>query len=242
MLKALKWPLVYVVMQFGLIFLFAIFYVVLGFDMANFTTFFNNYQIILVLILAVILLPCLVKEYKKRNNNPHSINVKTAISIFFFGIILSLVYNIFMFYVDKSFLSSGLFNANPHLVTTILSVGIIGPVMEELMFRGIMYHDLKEKFSNMQSILLCSIIFACFHVSFIQFIYAFAIGFLLIYVYEKYQTLKAPILLHIASNLTTTLFLPILIQNHFILNYSIYIVCLIILIIIFMRYRKSMIE
>ena len=54
---------------------------------------------------------------------------------------------------------------------------------------------------------------------------------------EILKNIKAPIILHMASNITTTLFLPILIQNNLIINYSIFLICLILLIMI-KKYTK----
>ena len=45
-----------------------------------------------------------------------------------------------------------------------------------------------------------------------QGIYAFLIGILLVYLYERFQTLKAPILFHMAANLTSVLFTEFQIQ------------------------------
>ena len=105
------------------------------------------------------------------------------------------------------------------------------------MFRGIIYNELKSKYSNMKSILLTTIFFAIIHINIIQILYALIIGFILIFVYEKYNNIKAPIILHMASNITTTLFLPLLIKNNLIINYGIFIFSLILLIML-KKYTK----
>ena len=49
-------------------------------------------------------------------------------------------------------------------------------------------------------------------------VYAFLIGLVLIFVYEKYKTLKAPIILHIAANTTNILFLRLIVTGNIYVN------------------------
>ena len=123
------------------------------------------------------------------------------------------------------------------MIITLISTGIIGPIIEELMFRGIIYNELKLKVSPMKAILLTTLFFAIIHFNILQIIYTFAVGFLFIFFYEKYKDIKAAIILHMTLNITTTLFLTLLTKNIFILNYSIFIISLIVLFIVF-KYTK----
>lgn len=233
-MKIIKWPLIYFLFQFVLIFLLAYTYISSGNDVNLFNEYLSSKQIYLALILAFIFLPLLIKDYKKINfDKKNKINYLQLILI---GIILSLIYNVFAYYFNF-LLKTSLFDNNNNLIVTLISTGLIGPIIEELMFRGIIYNELKSKYSNMKSILITTIFFAVIHMNIIQILYAFALGFILIFVYEKYKNIKAPIILHMASNITTTLFLPILNQNNLIINYSIFLICLILLIII-KKYTK----
>lgn len=233
-MKIIKWPLIYFLFQFVLIFLLAYTYISSGNDINLFNEFLSSKQIYLAFILAIIFIPLLIKEYKKTNiEKKIKINYLHLIII---GIILSLIYNVFAYYFNF-LLKTSLFDNNNNLIVTLISTGLIGPIIEELMFRGIIYNELKNKYSNMKAILITTIFFAVIHMNIIQILYAFALGFILIFVYEKYKNIKAPIILHMASNITTTLFLPILIQNNLIINYSVFLICLILLIII-KKYTK----
>ena len=233
-MKIIKWPLIYFLFQFVLIFLLAYTYISSGNDVNLFNEYLSSKQIYLAFILAFIFIPLLIKDYKKINfDKKNKINYLQLILI---GIILSLIYNVFAYYFNF-LLKTSLFDNNNNLIITLISTGLIGPIIEELMFRGIIYNELKNKYSNMKSILIATIFFAVIHMNIIQILYAFALGFILIFVYEKYKNIKAPIILHMASNITTTLFLPILIQNNLIINYSVFLICLILLIII-KKYTK----
>ena len=227
-MKVVKWPLIYFLFQFTLIFLLAYSYISSGNDIDLFNQFLSSRQLYLSLILGIIFIPLLYKDYKKYKIKQNKINYLTVIIL---GIILSLIYNVFAYYLNF-LLNTSLFDNNSNLIVTLISTGLIGPIIEELMFRGIIYNELKNKYSNMKAILITTIFFAVIHFNIIQIIYTFALGFILIFVYEKYKNIKAAIALHMASNITTTLFLPILIKNIFLINYSIFLISLILLIII----------
>ena len=228
-MKVIKWPLVYFLFQFVIIILLAYNFITNGNDTNLFNEYLKTKQIYITLIVAIIFIPLLINDYKKFKKDK-----KTKINYFnliLLGIILSLIYNVFAYYLNF-LLKTSLFDNNNNLIITLISAGLIGPIIEELMFRGIIYNELKSKYKNMKAILITTIFFAIIHFNIIQILYALAIGFILIFVYEKYKNIKAPIILHMTSNITTTLFLPILIQNNFVINYSVFLICLILIIII----------
>lgn len=233
-MKIIKWPLIYFLFQFILIFLLSYYYVSNGNDVNLFNDYLSTKQIYIALIVAIIFIPLLINDYKKYEKQTN-----TKINYFYLiilGVILSLMYNVFAYYLNFA-LKTSLFDNNSNIAVTLLSTGILGPIIEELMFRGIIYNELKSKYSNMKSILITTIFFAIIHINIIQILYALIIGFILIFVYEKYNNIKAPIILHMASNITTTLFLPLLIKNNLIINYGIFIFSLILLIIL-KKYTK----
>lgn len=233
-MKIIKWPLIYFLFQFILIFLLSYYYVSNGNDVNLFNDYLSTKQIYIALIVAIIFIPLLINDYKKYKKQTN-----TKINYFYLiilGVILSLMYNVFAYYLNFV-LKTSLFDNSNNIAITLLSTGILGPIIEELMFRGIIYNELKSKYSNMKSILITTIFFAIIHINIIQILYALIIGFILIFVYEKYNNIKAPIILHMASNITTTLFLPLLIKNNLIINYGIFIFSLILLIIL-KKYTK----
>ena len=97
-----------------------------------------------------------------------------------------------------------------------------------------MYNELKQKYSIMKSIVITTIIFSLLHFNLVQMIYALVLGFILIYMYEKTNNIKAPLILHMTSNIVTTIYCLIL--NNFLISFIIYIISLIILILIFKKY------
>lgn len=87
----------------------------------------------------------------------------------------------------------------------ILCLGILIPMAEELVFRGMMFKRLRALAGFMQAALYSSVVFAIFHGNLIQMLYGFAAGMLFSWLYEKYGSVKAPILAHIAMNLTSVI-------------------------------------
>ncbi|MBB5263836.1 hypothetical protein HNP82_000934 [Catenibacillus scindens] len=86
------------------------------------------------------------------------------------------------------------------LIMQVLSAGIVMPVVEEMIFRGLMYSRMKDFMTPRGALLLSSLIFGVYHGNVIQGIYGVVMGLLLVFVYEKYQTLAAPVLCHIGAN------------------------------------------
>ena len=104
--------------------------------------------------------------------------------------------------------------------------------------------DLKSSNFNKvkTSMILTSLIFALFHTNIVNALYAFIVSFVLINLYEKYKSLKAPIIMHITLNTTIILMLNLIIKNYIVFNLYLLIISLLILFIlkkiIKMEYKK----
>lgn len=86
-------------------------------------------------------------------------------------------------------------------ILAIIAFGaLIGPVTEEVLFRGFLQPALKEVMGGMKAILLTSFFFALVHFNLYIFIQIFILGLLLGYLYEKTGTLVAPLSVHILHN------------------------------------------
>lgn len=85
------------------------------------------------------------------------------------------------------------------MVMTIL-VAVIGPVAEELFFRGFAYPAVKKRFGIKIAITAVSVIFAMLHMNVVAFFPIVALGILLAYLYEKTGSLIPSIAVHILHN------------------------------------------
>ncbi len=86
-------------------------------------------------------------------------------------------------------------------VLQVLASGIFGPIVEELIFRGLIYNRIKRMSGITIAAVISSIIFGIFHGNWVQAPYAMIIGLVCVYVYERYKSIAAPILLHISANM-----------------------------------------
>ncbi|MFQ9515986.1 MAG: lysostaphin resistance A-like protein [Eubacterium sp.] len=87
----------------------------------------------------------------------------------------------------------------------ILTAGIVGPVVEEMIFRGLIFNRIKKMSNVMAAALISSILFGVYHGNWVQAPYAFIIGMVCVYVYEKYKSIAAPIILHMSANLLSVI-------------------------------------
>jgi hypothetical protein len=86
----------------------------------------------------------------------------------------------------------------PMWLTVIVPV-IIGPIIEELMFRKLMMDKLGT-YGDRTAIIVSSIAFGLFHGNLSQFFYAVLIGFVLGYIYSKTSNVIYPIAMHMLLN------------------------------------------
>lgn len=93
----------------------------------------------------------------------------------------------------------------PPLAVQLISVGIVVPIVEELIFRGLIYHRLRKMVSALWAILLTALAFGLFHGNIVQGAYGFFAGLALAFVCEQFGTVKASILLHMLMNITSCL-------------------------------------
>lgn len=83
---------------------------------------------------------------------------------------------------------------------TLVGGGILIPLAEELLFRGIVMGELEKVWPGKPTLLLQALLFAAFHLNFVQGFYVFFIALLLGLVYQQSKSLIAPILIHMVIN------------------------------------------
>lgn len=88
----------------------------------------------------------------------------------------------------------------PPFVVQLICLGILVPVCEELVFRGLMFRRMRANVRFGFAAVCTSIIFSIVHMNLVQMLYGFAMGMVMAYVYEKYGSVLAPITAHIAAN------------------------------------------
>jgi membrane protease YdiL (CAAX protease family) len=89
--------------------------------------------------------------------------------------------------------------------SSILLLGIVAPLSEEILFRGIILKGLVSRYSPTKAILISAILFSLFHLNLYQFFGAFMIGLLLGYLYFRMKSVLPCILAHSITNLLAVL-------------------------------------
>lgn len=82
----------------------------------------------------------------------------------------------------------------------IIAISLLGPILEELLFRGAITKVLLEKYSPFKAIVISGLIFGIFHLNPAQIVGAGLIGFVLAWVYYRTRSLIPCILIHIINN------------------------------------------
>lgn len=91
-------------------------------------------------------------------------------------------------------------------IWTLLAIAIVGPIVEEIMFRGLIYRSLEKAIETPWiPIVISGVMFGAWHGSFIQGVYTAILGIILAYYYKKTRSLFLVIMVHIINNFLSTL-------------------------------------
>jgi membrane protease YdiL (CAAX protease family) len=85
-------------------------------------------------------------------------------------------------------------------VYSFITIVIAAPILEELIFRGIILNGLLKSYSPLKAIIISSLLFGLVHLNPWQFIGASILGSLSGWVYFKTNKLTLPIIIHMTNN------------------------------------------
>ena len=88
----------------------------------------------------------------------------------------------------------------------LLTSGLLIPIVEEAIFRGVGFRLLRKWISFPLATIISAIVFGAYHGNLVQFVYAGSCGVLLAYLYEKYNSIAVPIVSHMAMNIVAIVF------------------------------------
>ena len=208
------WPIIFIIGQIAIRLSFALIFYLnnskkykgdIYFE--KLSNYINSNTLLITLITAIIFVPIYYIIYKKyKNKDTVNFNLKHLFISILLGISISFIYNILIYNINIFINFTDAFNkSNIPIYIQIISSGLVGPIIEELIFRGIIYNKLKEFNKPMKAIIICSIIFGIIHFNIMEIIYAFGVSFLLIYLYEKTKSLIYPIVMHMFLNISAIL-------------------------------------
>lgn len=79
--------------------------------------------------------------------------------------------------------------------------GLVSPLVEEVVFRGIIYNRLRRLSGPLIGIVASAVFFGIFHGNLVQGVYGAIMGMFMAYVYERQDSFFWPVLFHAAANL-----------------------------------------
>ncbi len=112
--------------------------------------------------------------------------------------------------IPEDTVTKTLVNSNP--IISLALVGIVAPVLEELIFRKALL-DRTRVYGEKTALIFSALVFALFHGNFYQFFYAFGLGIVLGYVYLRTGRIRNTIFLHMGINLLNGVMMSWLIQK-----------------------------
>ncbi len=186
-LRSLKYPLWYLGLNYVTLFLSFFLYAMI-FGVEALKQMPLEISLGVGLIVNLIFYLVLIKHYPKEKKPQ-----KDYGTMLLLGFSYSLFWNAFFLQISNSF------ESEPHIILFFTSV-LIGPILEEYVFRGFLFRELKKNYSLMEAMMLSSLLFALFHTTIFQIIFAFFLGLITSYLYHKTGHLRNAILFHMASN------------------------------------------
>lgn len=95
---------------------------------------------------------------------------------------------------------------------TFLSVALLGPIIEEIIFRGVLFTELNRYFSGTMVVFITSIYFGLWHSNPIQMVYTMILGVILGLSYVATRNMWFPLMIHLLNNMLSTL--PPFLENN----------------------------
>ncbi|MDE7476643.1 MAG: CPBP family intramembrane metalloprotease [Lachnospiraceae bacterium] len=83
----------------------------------------------------------------------------------------------------------------------IVLYGIISPVVEEIVFRGVIFNRIRKFYSVSKAVIFSALLFGMFHANLPQFLYGTVMGMLMALCYAYTESFAAPVLLHMSANI-----------------------------------------
>lgn len=146
---------------------------------------------------------------------PSFYELKKALIYFFISIILVILILTFSYFILQFFKLENISNAvndysfllSPYrFFVYFTSTCFFGPLSEELFFRKIFYSYLRRKMSFPSALIISALFFGLLHSSSLsRIIFAFTMGVILSYTYEKYNSLFINICIHAYINIFSLL-------------------------------------
>ena len=135
-------------------------------SMGDLGLFFGENRLWIIILSSLILIPIFKKNchIKKLNSC-----FRCVFLLVLFGLSFGLTYNLILININNSIKFTKIFDGtNINIFISLLSSGIIGPIIEELIFRNIVYEKSKRIFKPIIAILCTGLLFIIFNINMVS--------------------------------------------------------------------------
>lgn len=192
-LKTLKEIIITYILGYIILILSAALYILLGGN--NLSTFISTTVSIISLLYIVTVT---IYYYHKNKRKELPLNKKRYFPLYYLGLSYSCFMNMILL---KIFPNKPISNSLSTIFFLIITSSLIGPIMEEILFRYINLNKLKQITTLKKSILINSLLFSLIHFNLKEIIFTLPLAILINLAYQKDKNILSPILIHSAANL-----------------------------------------
>lgn len=193
--------------------------------MAGIESMYYQYAVLCLIAAALISIPIYYHIYKKdcqktgmiKRNIP--IESKDFAAIILSSAALAVAMNNIISLTPLPYIFTGYEAINEILedggmILQVLSSGFLVCIVEELSLRGVTYLRMKHYWGKKKAIFFSALVFGIYHGNVVQAVYAFTLGLLFAWLYERYDSLLAPIIAHMSANLVVSFFYSLETTEH----------------------------
>ncbi len=174
-----------------------------------------KYNFIVTFVLDGVILFILLYFFKKDSRRLISVKMKITpihwLVIIICGVSACLAVNylislsglIQIFYEQYEEISNLLYYGN--IWQEVILMAIAAPALEEVLFRGLIYKRLRTYCTYPVALVISALLFGVYHGNVVQGVYAFLLGMVMAFLYERFRTIWAPILFHASANLISVI-------------------------------------
>ena len=203
----------------------------------------NYIQVLFAFILPLILGKFIFKIKLKNLLKPVSISFRQLFAYFILAVLLTIlipfIFNFIRNYINikTEFIKPlGILSFNYFNPLYVFSILFLSPLIEELLFRGLMLRFF-GKFSNYFAIMICSFIYALMFDNISQAFIAFVLSYLFSKITIRYRSLQPAIFLHVLYN--TFFFILQLLLYFELISYMFVLVVIIYLLAIYFYFNNN---
>ncbi|OLO26695.1 CAAX protease family protein [Alkalihalophilus pseudofirmus] len=157
-----------------------------------------------LLIIVILLLPDIRNRHQVRGRSSKSEAAMWSV----LGVLLAFVAQYISIYISVFLLGVEPGSENTERISEyarifplfIIIMAVIGPILEEIIFRQVIFGSLYKKYNFIIAALISSLIFALVHMDLDYILVYTALAFVFAYLYVKTKRILVPIIAHVAMN------------------------------------------